>query len=94
MIHVAGRRADKALLLLLCLGGKRGLECTAFSMLLGRRPTALQHDMLCSRALSSTAGEAVAEPAQAMGAASVAAGSSRQLSKAVVVARGKARLFW
>lgn len=62
-------------------------------MLLGGRPTALQQ-LRAQPLSSSTAVKAVAEPAQTMGAASVAGGSSRQLSKAVVVARGKARLFW
>lgn len=94
MIQVGGRRAQKALLFVLCLGGKRTCS-TAFKVPppLPRRPAAV-HVSRHNKALCSTAAEAVAEPAQGLGTASGAAGSSRQLSKAVVVARGKARLFW
>lgn len=91
MIQVGGRRAQQALLFVLCLGGKRTFS-TAFRFppLLPRRPTAAH----VSPALSSTGTQAVAEPAQGLETALGTAGSSRQLSKAVVVARGKARLFW
>lgn len=94
MIQIGGRRAQKALLFVLCLGGKRSCNTVAFRVPLPhtRRPTAVHASR--ARALSSTAAEAVVEPAQGLGTASGAAGSSRQLSKAVVVARGKARLFW
>lgn len=93
MIQATGRRAEKAFLLLLCLGGKRS-SSTAFRARapLCRRP--VTGHLSRSNALSSTAVGAVAEPAQDLGTASEGVASSRQLSKAVVVARGKARLFW
>ncbi|CAM9547700.1 unnamed protein product, partial [Ectocarpus sp. 6 AP-2014] len=86
MIQVTGRRAEKALLLLLCLGKR---SSTAFQVrgpvTTARQATAAVH--VCRpRALSSVAG-AVAEPGTTVAC-------SRKLSKAVVVARGKARLFW
>ncbi|CAB1110712.1 unnamed protein product [Ectocarpus sp. CCAP 1310/34] len=86
MIQVTGRRAEKALLLLLCLG-KRG--STAFQV---RGPVATTQRATAAvrvcrpTALSSVAG-GVAEPGTTVAC-------SRKLSKAVVVARGKARLFW
>ncbi|CAM9148063.1 unnamed protein product [Pylaiella littoralis] len=91
MIQVTGRRAEKAVLILLCLGGKR--SSTAF-----RARPALHQRRHVSRAvnsLSSTAVDVAAEPARDhRTASSEKVASLRQLSKAVVVARGKARLFW
>ncbi|CAM9286628.1 unnamed protein product [Hapterophycus canaliculatus] len=100
MIHVTGRRAERALLLLLYLGGKR--SGSALSALRIRTPLSTRHTSaavhVCrptSRALSSAAIETTAEP-RSLGAAVEESSplQGRKLSKAVVVARGKARLFW
>lgn len=94
MIQVGGRRAQKALLFVLCLGGERRCSTVAFRVLppLPRRPAAVHISR--AKALPSSATVAVAQPAQDHGNVSGVERSSRQLSKAVVVARGKARLFW
>lgn len=88
MIQVGGRRAQKAFLFALWVSS----SSNAFRVL-PRCPTAV-HVSRARHPLSSTAAEAVSDPVQGLGIASEAEGSSRQLSKAVVVARGKARLFW
>ncbi|CAM9310955.1 unnamed protein product [Scytosiphon promiscuus] len=100
MIQITGRRAERALLLLLYLGGKR--SGSAFSAFRIRAPVSTPHTPsavhVCRptrRALSSAAIETAAEPqgleARAEDLQPV---QGRKLSKAVVVARGKARLFW
>lgn len=104
MIPTMGGRAEMAMLMLLCAGGKRGCGAMAFRMraplTAGLNPTTPPVKSVCrpavhrsvrTRALSSAVG-AVAEEAQGIG--SSAAGQAVTSRKTVVVARGKARLFW
>lgn len=87
-----------ALLMLLCAGSKRGCSTTAFRIrapLMTAAPVRavyrpVVHRSVRTRALPSAVG-AIAEETQGVGSSAGEAVTSR---KTVVVARGKARLFW
>ena len=102
MVPTIGGRAEMALLMLLCAGGKRSCGAMAFRvrapLTAGLNPAPVGssvcrpvvHRSVRTRALSSAVG-ANAEEMQGVGPSSGRAETSR---KTVVVARGKARLFW